>query len=85
MFRDVAVMELTHPEVQNMLKNETEHFDLVIAEMHITLMFGFAHRFQCPLIGISSTEILSEHHAILGMKIVFLIYVLALKFLKKLF
>lgn len=84
MFRDVARMELTHPEVQNMLKNETEHFDLVIAEMHITLMFGFAHRFRCPLIGISSTEILTEHHAILGMNIIFLIYVLALSF-KKMF
>ncbi|KAL1516687.1 hypothetical protein ABEB36_000567 [Hypothenemus hampei] len=66
MFTDVALMELNHPEVQVLLRNESEHFDLVIAEMHIPLMFGFSHRFKCPLIGISSTEIITTQHRLLG-------------------
>ncbi|XP_050311791.1 UDP-glucosyltransferase 2-like [Anthonomus grandis grandis] len=66
MFIEVAAAELGSAQVQRLLTNQSEHFDLVIAEMHISAMFGFAHRFKCPLIGISSTDIVSYQHAILG-------------------
>ncbi|XP_060519730.1 UDP-glucosyltransferase 2-like [Cylas formicarius] len=66
MFKEVAEAELDHPEVQSLLKNKSESFDLVICELHMPVMFGFAHRFGCPLIGISSTDVLTDQHSALG-------------------
>lgn len=54
---DLCNEELLHPEIQAILKNETEYFDLIIVEYFYPGMFGFAERFQCPFIGVSSFDL----------------------------
>lgn len=47
-------MALNYESVQNLLKSN-EKFDLVIVEMFYTeLLWGFAHRFDCPLLVLST-------------------------------
>lgn len=59
-------LELQHPEVQNLIKNESEHFDLVMVEYFFPVFFMFKHRFRCPFIGISSMGTLEIVHEIVG-------------------
>ncbi|XP_049818507.1 uncharacterized protein LOC109607683 [Aethina tumida] len=58
--------ELSHPKVQQLLKNETEHFDLVIIEQHCNHFAALARRFNCPLIGVSSGGVINTNHEMLG-------------------
>ncbi|KAF2901095.1 hypothetical protein ILUMI_05090 [Ignelater luminosus] len=47
--------QLNHPEVQKLLRNETEHFDLLIMEVILSTV-GFSLRFKCPYIAIVSSD-----------------------------
>ncbi|KAF2886275.1 hypothetical protein ILUMI_19898 [Ignelater luminosus] len=62
---DVAEEQLLLPEVQKLLKNETEHFDVVIIEFFPS-MAAFAERFHCPLILMSSLDAPALMYQILG-------------------
>lgn len=48
--------ELLHPEVQAMLNNKSEKFDLVITEFYYPFMVSLAERFNCPSIGVVSMD-----------------------------
>lgn len=58
--------ELSRPEVQNLIRNKTEKFDLVIAEYTQPIVFVFAKIFNCPLIGIGSMDATSSVYRSLG-------------------
>lgn len=42
------------------------HFDLVVAEIHLTTMFAFAWKFKCPWIGIVSMDAPRYYHYVMG-------------------
>ncbi|KAF2893560.1 hypothetical protein ILUMI_12614 [Ignelater luminosus] len=63
---DLTDKELRHPEVQKIINNETEHFDVVLAEGVFPGMVLFAERFKCPLIQIFSLEAPSEFYYMFG-------------------
>ncbi|KAF2896467.1 hypothetical protein ILUMI_09708 [Ignelater luminosus] len=53
---DILEEQLQHSMVQNLLKNETEHFDVVLVEAMYTGGAAFAERFNCPLIQMLSLD-----------------------------
>lgn len=63
---DICNEELLHPEVQALLKNETEYFDLVIVEYFHPVMFGLAERFKCPFIGATPFDMPNIFLSVLG-------------------
>ncbi|KAF2893558.1 hypothetical protein ILUMI_12612, partial [Ignelater luminosus] len=56
MVDDIIEQELQHPDVQNIIKNETEHFDLLMLEYPYPVMTAFSERFKCPFIGMTSLD-----------------------------
>ncbi|KAJ8930789.1 hypothetical protein NQ314_016366 [Rhamnusium bicolor] len=64
--QDMCSQELLHPDVQALLKNDTEYFDLLIVEYMYPVMFGFAERFKCPYIGILTMDLVNFVHSMLG-------------------
>ncbi|KAF2901096.1 hypothetical protein ILUMI_05091, partial [Ignelater luminosus] len=65
-FSDLIDKELGHPEVQKIINNETEHFDVVLAEAIFPGVLLFAERFKCPLIQMFSIDAQSEFYYRLG-------------------
>ncbi|KAF2892698.1 hypothetical protein ILUMI_13470, partial [Ignelater luminosus] len=62
-----AVQEqLNHPDVQDLIKNKTTCFDLVIAEHFNPATFAFSALYNCPLIGISSLAAPLNAHDVMG-------------------
>lgn len=60
-------MQMNHPEVKKLNDNIDEHFDLVIVEwMYYYATYGWSYRFNCPLIGISSLDLMTDAHDYLG-------------------
>lgn len=53
-------------EVQQLLKNENAHFDLIMMEPFVTVGGGFARVFGCPIIAIASLDSLSHLHIHFG-------------------
>ncbi|KAJ8930794.1 hypothetical protein NQ314_016371 [Rhamnusium bicolor] len=66
MLNEIVDQELSHRDVQILLKNESEHFDLLMVEYHHPVLYAFSERFKCPYIGISSMEIANYYHKTLG-------------------
>lgn len=58
--------ELQHPDVQKLINNENEQFDLVIGEFLIPEVIGFAFRFNCPYIGVDSMDAYVVPQGIMG-------------------
>lgn len=56
MIDDIIEQELQHPDVQNIIKNETERFDLLMLEYPYPVMTAFSERFKCPFIGMTSLD-----------------------------
>ncbi|CAH1156164.1 unnamed protein product [Phaedon cochleariae] len=54
--------ELQHPEIQSLLNNQTEHFDLLMTEFFHPIMTAFSVRFNCPFIGIQSMDFQNYYH-----------------------
>ncbi|XP_065169538.1 UDP-glycosyltransferase UGT4-like [Atheta coriaria] len=54
------------PAIQELINNKTEHFDLLIIEHYMSPMFGFKHRFNCSMIGVSSMDSLPLSHSVMG-------------------
>ncbi|KAF2900031.1 hypothetical protein ILUMI_06156 [Ignelater luminosus] len=62
----LLVEQLEHPEVQNLIKNETESFDLLMVEGFYPIMFAFAARFNCPMIQMFSLDAPPYTHQLIG-------------------
>ncbi|CAG9860476.1 unnamed protein product [Phyllotreta striolata] len=54
------------PEVQDLLHNEKNHFDVVLVEAHMPSMLAFGWKFKCPVIGIASLDPAMQYHDSLG-------------------
>ncbi|EFA06497.2 UDP-glycosyltransferase UGT4 [Tribolium castaneum] len=52
---NITTEQLNHPQVQELIKSDQE-FDLMIVEVHIPAWFGFARKFKCPVIGVTSMD-----------------------------
>ncbi|KAJ8930791.1 hypothetical protein NQ314_016368 [Rhamnusium bicolor] len=64
--QDICIQELLHPDIQALLKNDTEYFDLIIMEYMYPIMFGFPGRFKSPYIGVVTMDLTSFVHSMLG-------------------
>ncbi|KAH1003452.1 hypothetical protein HUJ04_003376 [Dendroctonus ponderosae] len=62
---EAADEELSHPEVKGLIAGN-QSFDLVITEYYLTVGAAFAHKFQCPFIGVVSMDAASDVHNIIG-------------------
>lgn len=58
--------ELLHPEVQALIRNKSETFDLVITEYYYPFMAALAARFKCPIIGVVSMDAHNFAHSVVG-------------------
>ncbi|KAK4872658.1 hypothetical protein RN001_014687 [Aquatica leii] len=65
---------LSHPDVQSLIKNNTEYFDVVIIEYTLHSMLAFAERFKAPIIIGSSVESTIDVHHIMGNPIHMMLY-----------
>lgn len=54
----LSEFQLRLPQIQELIHNKTEHFDLLMVEHFFTSVIAFQHRFQCPMIGVISMETL---------------------------
>lgn len=64
---EIMSTELAHPEVQRIIHDRNEHFDVVICEMiGYTPMYAFAEHFNAPLIGFTTTEVTYHEHRAMG-------------------
>ncbi|XP_031331869.1 UDP-glucuronosyltransferase 2B7-like [Photinus pyralis] len=59
--QEFSRVQLAHPRVQGLIRSDAS-FDLVIVEYLLPSMFGFAARFKCPHIGVTSMDAL--HHTL---------------------
>lgn len=58
-FGNVTAEQLRHPDVQNLLKDTTRMFDLVILENLAFSHYIFAERFNCPIVLAASMPVLT--------------------------
>ncbi|KAK9886012.1 hypothetical protein WA026_014798 [Henosepilachna vigintioctopunctata] len=58
--------QLRHPEVQAMIHNKSEQFDLLMIEVVFPIHLGLVERFKAPLIGLSSLDVTNRVHNALG-------------------
>ncbi|XP_028133814.1 UDP-glucosyltransferase 2 [Diabrotica virgifera virgifera] len=65
-FHDIVDEELSSPEVQVLIRNETEYFDLVITEYLPATLTAFSERFKCSFVTVFSTEVGNSYHQVLG-------------------
>ncbi|KAG5898038.1 hypothetical protein JTB14_001749 [Gonioctena quinquepunctata] len=54
---DIVDEELSHPEIETLLRNNSEQFDLMIVEYLTPVLFALSEHFKCPYITISSLEL----------------------------
>ncbi|XP_017774664.1 PREDICTED: uncharacterized protein LOC108561305 [Nicrophorus vespilloides] len=66
MLNDITVYELEHSEIQNLIVDTREQFDLLMIEYLSPTFFAFKHRFNCPMIGISSSDTRDTGHWAVG-------------------
>lgn len=64
--KELLTEQLEHPEVQKLIKNETEYFDLLMVEGFYPTMFAFATRFNCPMIQMFSLDAPSNTYHLVG-------------------
>ncbi|XP_018566903.1 UDP-glucuronosyltransferase 2B15-like [Anoplophora glabripennis] len=66
MMQDILSQELDHEDVQKLIHDENERFDLAIIEFLHPTMLAFSERFNCPFIGVSSMDIITSGHEAMG-------------------
>ncbi|VEN54708.1 unnamed protein product [Callosobruchus maculatus] len=59
-----ADWQLGHPDVQKIVKNQNEKFDLIITEVVYPTHMGFVDRFKVPFIGVASFDQERSHRRI---------------------
>ncbi|KAK4872738.1 hypothetical protein RN001_014767 [Aquatica leii] len=65
-FEELADSFLSHKPVQDLIKNETEQFDVVMVEYGVLSLFAFSKRFNAPLILMTSLDASSNLLTIMG-------------------
>lgn len=60
---DISDRVLASPEMQKLLLNGTESFDLVLVEWMHPALYALSARFNCPLIGLNSMDLLDPLYA----------------------
>ncbi|XP_045473178.1 UDP-glycosyltransferase UGT5-like isoform X1 [Harmonia axyridis] len=58
--------QLLSPEVQSLIHNSSEHFDLLMIEAIFPIHYGFIERFKVPVIGLNSLDGNRMQHLIMG-------------------
>ncbi|XP_017784819.1 PREDICTED: UDP-glucuronosyltransferase 2B2-like [Nicrophorus vespilloides] len=66
MLTDIIIYQLEHPEVQRLINDKNEHFDLLMVEYMLPTFFSFKHRFNCPMIGMASLDSPYHGHTAVG-------------------
>ncbi|KAJ8944126.1 hypothetical protein NQ318_013309 [Aromia moschata] len=66
MMNEANEAQLSSPEIQNLIHNESLHFDLLMVEAQLPGMMAFSWRFKCPMIGIASLDASKHYHTVLG-------------------
>lgn len=66
MVDDIVDNQLGHPEVKQIIQNETEHFDLLMLEYPFPSLTAFSERFKCPFIGMTSLDAHSSIYDAVG-------------------
>ncbi|XP_044755334.1 UDP-glycosyltransferase UGT5-like isoform X4 [Coccinella septempunctata] len=64
--RAIQLEELLLPEVQQLIHNKSEKFDLLIYESAYSVHIAFAERFNIPVIAVSSMDVPLYIHSIMG-------------------
>nr|WEU75327.1 uridine diphosphate-glycosyltransferases 33AQ1 [Glyphodes pyloalis] len=54
MIAEIVVKQLMSDEVQNIIRNKEEKFDLILSEAYVYLSLGFAHLYKVPIMFVSS-------------------------------
>ncbi|XP_065169537.1 UDP-glycosyltransferase UGT5-like [Atheta coriaria] len=62
----MSEFQMNLPQVQELVHNKSEHFDLLMIEHFITPALAFQHRFNCPMIGVVSLDALTYSHEVMG-------------------
>ncbi|KAK9874769.1 hypothetical protein WA026_005576 [Henosepilachna vigintioctopunctata] len=65
-FIEISFEQLKHPEVQNLIHNKSEKFDLLMIESVLPIHLGFVEIFHAPVIGLSSFDVSNKFHEIMG-------------------
>lgn len=65
-FQETQEYQLSLPEVQHLINDQSVQFDLVMAEAQSPIMLSFAWRFKCPLIALSSMDAPMTFHDSVG-------------------
>lgn len=64
---EIMETEFAHPDMQQLLRDPKQHFDVVICEyIGYTPMYAFSEYFNAPLIGFTTTEVTYHDHRALG-------------------
>ncbi|KAI7815626.1 UDP-glucuronosyltransferase [Rhyzopertha dominica] len=66
MMNDIMEQELSHPQVQQLIQDRNETFDLVMVEYIYPTMVAFSKRFDCPFIGVVPLDALGLAHEAIG-------------------
>ncbi|KAF5305374.1 hypothetical protein FQA39_LY09203 [Lamprigera yunnana] len=65
-FHVISEYQLSHPLVQELIKNDTNSFDLVMVEFSKFSYIAFGGRFKCPIIIVTSLDMFSYLGHIIG-------------------
>ena len=56
MFEDIVKVQFEHLEIQKLIQDKEQHFDLVMVEVSQLSFYAFKHKFRCPVIGLLSMD-----------------------------
>ncbi|XP_065170771.1 UDP-glycosyltransferase UGT5-like [Atheta coriaria] len=63
---EVIEHQMMLPQVQEVINNKTEHFDLLMIEHFPGIYYGLKHKYKCPMIGISAIDGFPVSHGVMG-------------------
>ncbi|XP_044746167.1 UDP-glycosyltransferase UGT5-like [Coccinella septempunctata] len=63
---EVIAVEMGHKSVQELLQKPSNTFDLIMIEPHSPFFFGFKKKFDAPVIAVSSLNVYSYYHHLIG-------------------
>lgn len=66
MMHDITSQELEQEDVQKLIHDKHEIFDLAVIEFLHPTMLAFSEKFNCPFIGVSSMDITTFGHEAIG-------------------
>lgn len=66
LMRDWSEVILSHPQVQQLIKDPSFNFDLVFYEALSPVSLAFAYKYRCPAIGMASMDVPFMYHQAMG-------------------